>query len=235
MPARGHHDPIFFLPFFPGTAGLGPPGEEKLANTPTVDHNSQRVSIAMNKNLDPPIFLESREVSDVVGIPSTYLNKLIERGKYGIEPSIRSGRGRGSRRLFSEADVYGLALVWWLFEAGLRAEAIQDALEKMLAPKGMTVRAIDAAAVLKNFEPPKGETDLDMIVIRREPRAVSNKRRVVMEQEAFLANWSDATGIVEEKTVASVLFIPFTERFKQVREAMKKLSLSSSAKSERSK
>jgi DNA-binding transcriptional MerR regulator len=172
-----------------------------------------------------PVFFESVEVSEVVGIPPIYLNKLIERGKYGIVPSIRSGRGRGSRRLFSEEDVYGIALVWWLFEAGLRAEAIQDALAMMFkVPKGKSVSAVDAAMVLmtKVSHAPKVATDIDMIVIRREPR--TDSRGSNMNQEVFLAGWEGANHIAQEKETASVLFIPFVGRFRKLRKAMQNLN-----------
>jgi hypothetical protein len=70
-----------------------------------MDHLSHRT---------PSVF-ESADVIALVGIPAIYLNKFIERRLFGIRPSIRSGRGRGKRRLFSAEDVFGIALAWWLF------------------------------------------------------------------------------------------------------------------------
>jgi hypothetical protein len=190
----------------------------------------------MNEKIDPksPAFFDSSEVSKVVGIPPIFLNKLIERGKYGIVPSIRSGRGRGSRRLFSADDAYGIALVWWLFEAGLRADAIQDALAQMFkAPKG-TVRAVAAAAALLSKLPlgDKVAADIDVIVIRREPRTDSRGSRT--KQEVSLESWVGGNHILETSGTASVLFIPFACRFKKLREAMQKLN-APVQKAERSK
>ena len=48
---------------------------------------------------------ESGEISRALGMKLLYLNKFIERGLYGIHPSVRVGKGRGRRRLFSRNDV----------------------------------------------------------------------------------------------------------------------------------
>lgn len=80
-----------------------------------------------------PAFLtfDSNEVCDLVGISPLLLNKFVERKTYGIQPSVRRGRGRGGRRLFSLDDVLGIALVWWLFESGLRSNVIQTVLDQI--------------------------------------------------------------------------------------------------------
>lgn len=92
-----------------------------------------------------PTFLtfESNEVCEVVGIGPILLNKFVERKTYGIEPSVRSGKGRGGRRLFSPDDVFGIALVWWFFESGLRSGVIQEILDQICAPaKGVSSEAV---------------------------------------------------------------------------------------------
>src|SRR5690349_11189515 len=83
-----------------------------------------------------PAFLtyDSNEVCELVGIGPLLLNKFVERKTYGIQPSVRSGKGRGGRRLFSPDDVFGIALVWWLFESGLRSGVIQEILNQVCAP-----------------------------------------------------------------------------------------------------
>ncbi len=80
-----------------------------------------------------PTFLtfDSNEVCELVGIGPLLLNKFVERKTYGIQPSVRRGKGRGGRRLFSPDDVFGIALVWWLFESGLRSNVIQTALDEI--------------------------------------------------------------------------------------------------------
>jgi hypothetical protein len=85
---------------------------------------------------------DSSEVCELVGIGPLLLNKFIERKSYGIQPSIRPGKGRGGRRLFSPDDVLGIALVWWLFESGLRSGVIEDVLDGICAPaKGIAAEA----------------------------------------------------------------------------------------------
>jgi len=77
---------------------------------------------------------DSSEVCKLVGIGPLQLNKFVERKTYGIQPSVRSGKGRGGRRLFSPDDVFGIAFVWWLFEGGLRSGVIENILDQICAP-----------------------------------------------------------------------------------------------------
>ena len=86
----------------------------------------------------PEVF-ESRIVSAIVGVPINFLNRMVERKLHGIKPSIRSDVNTGGRRWFSKEDVYGIALVYWLFEAGLRAgkgkartSVVQDVLNEIV-------------------------------------------------------------------------------------------------------
>jgi hypothetical protein len=78
---------------------------------------------------------DSNEVCELVGIRPLLLNKFVERKTYGIQPSVRSGKGRGGRRLFSPDDVFGIALVWWFFESGLRSNVIQIVLDGICQAK----------------------------------------------------------------------------------------------------
>lgn len=80
-----------------------------------------------------PAIFDSNEVCDLVGIGPLLLNKFVERRTYGIQPSVRLGKGRGGRRLFSPDDVLGIALVWWLFETGLRSGVIENILDQICA------------------------------------------------------------------------------------------------------
>lgn len=100
----------------------------------------------MAKNLSTDF--EAGEVCRVVGITSINLNKLVERGSYGVAPSVRAGRGRGSRRRFSEDDIYGIALVGWMQVIGLRKKAIEDMLRVVSGRK--KVSASEAARILRS-------------------------------------------------------------------------------------
>jgi hypothetical protein len=101
------------------------------------------------EKLTPEVF-DSSEVSGLVGIGSALLNKFVENGSYGIRPSIKSGQGRGGRRLFSSDDVLGIALVWWLFESGLRSGTIQIVLNSICGTK--SGQANDAAKKLTTLK-----------------------------------------------------------------------------------
>jgi len=79
------------------------------------------------------------EVADVcarlVGISPVYLQNLLSRGLFGLRSSISPGKVRSKQRLFSPEDVYGIALVWLLFEAGLRHDAIERILMQVAEMK----------------------------------------------------------------------------------------------------
>jgi DNA-binding transcriptional MerR regulator len=110
--------------------------------------------------------LESGEVAEIVGIRINYLNKIVERGLYGIQPSAKSGSGRGSRRWFTAEDVYGIALVWWLFEAGLRTKVIKRVLRDL--GKAEKAAANPASKALQ-------ESGAEYLVVRRGVRSAASK------------------------------------------------------------
>ena len=125
-----------------------------------------------------PRLFESAEVTEVVGIQPLYLNKCIERKQYGIQASLRAGKGRGSRRLFSEEDVFGVALVWWLFESGLRKLAIQYVLNQICGGKRKS-KASAASRILL-------ERKAEVLVVRREPRKNNDMNRKYPKQQVSL-------------------------------------------------
>jgi hypothetical protein len=190
--------------------------KKELDSIPSVSHNTQRVSRRkVTDYKDFPIVLESAEVVKVVGISPIQLNKFVERRSYGIAPSYRAGKGRGSRRRFREHDVYGVALVWWLFEAGLRKQTIQYVLNKICGHT-KSAKASDAAKILSDKE-------TEMLAVKREPRRAGDKREYP-KQEVFLVDWSEANHLVESTVTASVLFIPIADRFEKLRDEMRRLS-----------
>lgn len=114
-----------------------------------------------------PTVFESAEVEWLVGISSIRLNKFLERKRYGLRPSIKAGIGRGRRRLFSLEDVFGVELVWRLFQAGLRSPVIQDVLDKLAGRKHATA----------NMAAAKLEAGIDIgLLIQRHPRTSANKK-----------------------------------------------------------
>jgi hypothetical protein len=71
----------------------------------------------------------------LVGITPVYLQNFLGRGSYGLRSSVSPGIVRCQRRLFSTEDVYGIALVWELFESGLRGDPIARILKDIAGTK----------------------------------------------------------------------------------------------------
>ena len=149
--------------------------------------------------------LETRDLVAVVGIHLLYLNKLIERKQYGIEPTIRSGRGRGLRRVFSSEDVYGVALVWWLYEAGLRSKTIQFVLNQICSGKRNS-KANDAAKFLLGRR-------TDFLVIRRAPRTSGVRGGDHPDQRVVIVKRSETARIIYGAGTASILFVSVGQLF----------------------
>src|SRR5437016_259941 len=69
--------------------------------------------------------IDASDISErLVGITPIYLQRFIQRGLYSLKASVKSGKVRAQRRSFSRDDVFGIALVWLLFESGLRTDPI---------------------------------------------------------------------------------------------------------------
>jgi hypothetical protein len=160
---------------------------------------------------------ESTDVGRLVGIQSIVLNKFIERGQYGIESSVRHGEGRGTRRLFSDLDVCGIALVWWLFESGLRSNVIQFVLNQICGGRRNSTAKM-AAKIL-------ADRNIRFLAIFRGHRSQMNDgaghppQRVVLGREAQAL----AKQIGEQE---SVLILPVGNRLAQLKAAIVELSQS---------
>ncbi len=164
-------------------------------------------------------FFDSVRVCKAVGIQPLYLNKLVERKQYGIEPSVSAGEGRGSRRFFSEEDVYGIALVWWLFEGGLRSGTIQEVLDQICGGKKKST-AVEAARFMF-------EDVADMLAIKREPRiGLSKSQRQPNVEVIPLISQLGSEYLVEELATESLLYIPTGQLFKKLKDSMQKYGVS---------
>jgi hypothetical protein len=167
-----------------------------------------------NEKKSPRVF-ESTDLMALVGIHPTYLNKFIERGQYGIESSVRTGRGRGKRRLFDSEDVFGVALVWWLFESGLRSGAIQYALNQICGGH-LGSKANDAAIILL-------EKDTKMLAIKREARSAKELAAEYPAQKVYFVDDERAAQLAAGTTTASVLLIPVGNLFANLKDKMEAL------------
>lgn len=156
-----------------------------------------------------PIGFGIIDLARLVGIQPTLLNKFIQRGKYGITASVQPGQGQGRERRFGEEDVFGIALVYWLFESGLRSESIQYVLNQICGGK-LNSRAADAASVILG-------RPTDMLVINRTRRTGYEKRPA---QKTRVVGTAEAVRLVQETTTDSVLVLPVGHLFADLREKM---------------
>ena len=154
----------------------------------------------------------STELIELVGIKPIYLNRIVERGLYGIRPSIRSRRGRGQPRLFSADDVCGIALVWWLFEAGLRATVIQNAL-KAIAKSSKTNAKAAASKLLQSKS--------QVLLIQRELKSPNRNRKSVPPQTVAVIRESQISRLVNANPTVSIQIIHVGKLFFDLIRAMK--------------
>jgi hypothetical protein len=163
---------------------------------------------------DPYVF-ETRDMIRFTGIPATYLNKFIESPSSGIKPSVREGSGRGTRRLFSNEDALGIALVWSLFQAGLRSRVIAQVLLAYLegpeGPQGLATEAaekMDAACAALNEQ--------QVLVIRR---SLSRSRKTGRSLQVWL---DDKDYDVPSSELSSELVIPISMVFAEVKKKIQR-------------
>jgi hypothetical protein len=165
----------------------------------------------VNKML-PPAVVESSEISELIGITSAYLNKFVEREMYGIKPSVKTGKGRGKRRLFSSDDVSGIALVWWLFESGLRSGSIQYVLNQICGRR-LHSKANDAATVLL-------EKEVKMLAIYRKPRSAKEIYRKYPSQSVEFLDEFSALKFIMDKGTVSTLIVPVGDFYSHLKRKM---------------
>lgn len=149
---------------------------------------------------------ESAEVMEIVGIKPNYLNKFVERRLYGIVPSDRMGTGRGSRRRFTTEDVFGIALVWCLFEAGLRAEVIK----RVLRDVGHTKKAGANLAARK-----MREQGADFLLVERQTRSNEHTHKWPVQTISVLDHEQILKRLADTGTNSS-LVIPVGRLFRDV-------------------
>lgn len=144
----------------------------------------------------------STDVVDLTGITPVYLNALVTRNLYKIKPSI-SGRGQ-KVRVFDEDDIFGIALVWTLFENGLRTQEIRAILCELVETSEADAKYTAQAL----FEP----ADADYLFIIRDPNG--SKRGPGFE--IGLGTWYDFADTFGASPTESVLAIPIRARFAEI-------------------
>jgi len=157
-----------------------------------------------------PAVFESTDVERLVDISSIRLNKFVEDNLYRLRPSIKAGKGRGSRRLFNREDVFGIALVWWLFEAGLRSNVIRVVLDEISQKKA---GANQAAEMLLGKK-------IQVVRIQVQPRRMH--RGVKMPRYLVFPITEEKSNVVRPVSIA--LEIPVGHLYSMLLDKMKKLT-----------
>jgi hypothetical protein len=167
--------------------------------------------------------IDTADVSErLVGITPVYLQNFLQRASYGVRSSVSPGKVRSQRRLFSREDVYGIALVWLLFESGMRGDAIGHVLTHIAETKKPDANKA-ANTLLENCT--------DYILILRAPRrpskSIPNKpeQRVEMVTEEALSMYLFTKGPEEgdENFITNdqnILIIPVGDKFADVRKRL---------------
>jgi hypothetical protein len=150
--------------------------------------------------------IETGDITErLVGITPLYLNNFLQRKTYGLTASIQPGEVRATRRLFSEEDVYGIALAWMLFECGLRTQAIRRILKKL---RGTTMANANKTAALLL------QSQAEYIVVMREPRRP--KGATEPEVTVKTATKTELTDLVTSSPSANVLIVPIKAKFDDI-------------------
>lgn len=145
------------------------------------------------------------EITDVlVGITPICLNSFLQRQLYGITATLSDEHGETKLRLFNEADLFGIALAWMLFESGLRTQAIRTVLNKLAKTK--SANAKKAAQVLL-----RSEADFILVVREaRKPKSADEGTQVIT------ANETEVGHIVVSNPTANILMVPIGAKFADI-------------------
>ena len=146
----------------------------------------------------------SPDVVALVGITPIQLNALVTRKLYKIKPSISGTRRKV--RIFDEQDVFGIALVWALFQSGLRTEQIRTILKDLAETREADAR-YTAQGLLESV---RG----DYIVVIGEPRKRRGKRG--SEEQVGIVHQYELVDLIAENSTSSVLAIPIRAKFTEV-------------------
>ena len=160
----------------------------------------------MSRQIDT--IIDAADITErLVGITPIYLQNSISRGLYGLQASVTSGQVREQRRRFSRDDVFGIALVWLLFEAGLRNELIARALKEIAGTK----RANANLAAKKLLD-----TKCEYLLIFRTPRGPSKSIPDKPDQLVQTTGQAEVGLEIEKHSGSDVVAIPIGHKFRDV-------------------
>jgi hypothetical protein len=149
----------------------------------------------------------------LVGIVPIYLQNFVSRSVYGLRASVKPGKVRTQRRLFSLDDVFGIALVWLLFESGLRKEPIARVLSDIAGTK-----KADANLAAKKL----WQAKTDYLLILRKPRVPTKTPSEKPAQNIRIISPKD---VYKPRTwnPALEILIPVGDKFRDIERRMELL------------
>lgn len=166
----------------------------------------------MSKSIIPEI--DNADICErLVGITPIYLQNFVSRGSYGLHASVVRGKVRAQRRLFSHEDVLGIALVWLLFESGLRGEPIARVLNDIAGTK-----KADANLAAKKLLQAKSE----YLLILRKPRGPTKNPSDKPAQEIRIISPKDASEPRIWKPAVEIV-IPIGDKFRDIERRLEML------------
>ncbi len=167
---------------------------------------------------DSKIQIDTADVCErLVGITPIYLNNFVQRGLFGLKASVQSGKVREKRRFFSREDVFGIALVWLLFESGLRTDPIIRVLKDITG--GAKPNANLAAKKLL-------EGEADYLLIIRQPRIPTKAPEAKPEERVEILSRGALSKAFEKHSGGVLLLIPVGVKFDDVAKRLEILGFS---------
>jgi hypothetical protein len=159
------------------------------------------------------IEIDASDIAErLVGIRPIYLQNFISRGLHGLRASVV--KPSVVRRLFTRADVFGIALVWLLFESGLR----RDAINKILNDIASTKKPIANLAARKLLE-----SQAEYVVIVGQPRGPTKTHAKNPVQETKIVGRSELRKMRSGNPAGVELVIPVGPKFRDIEKRLELL------------
>jgi hypothetical protein len=161
----------------------------------------------------PQIDIDAADIAErLVGITPIYLQNFISRGLHGLRASVV--KPSTVRRLFTPADVFGIALVWLFFDGGLRRDTIDRILNEIAG--GKKPNANLAANHLL-------ESQAEYVVIVRQPRGPTKTPANNPVQETKIISYSGWRKIRVQDPAGVQLVIPVGQKFRDIEKRLELL------------
>ncbi len=205
---------LFLLPGFDAGAGRLVAAFRQAARLTRLLTASNHLGYNGHQMMSRPIEheIDAADICErLVGITTIYLQNFVSRGLYGLRASVKPGKVRTQRRLFSREDVFGIALVWLLFESGLRGDPIVRILNDIAG-----TRKANANLAAKRLLDSKTEC----LLVVRQPRTPTKSPLKKPDQRVRTVRQSDLAEIIGQHPGADLLVIPVGHKFEDIRKRM---------------